>query len=50
MPTRVLDKGPVIRCSEAHRSTAQKQADAACGWGSRDNIREKLDTTPATPE
>ena len=50
IPKRVQDKGPVIRCSEAHRSTTQKLADAACGWGSKDNTQEKLDTTPVTPE
>ena len=50
LPKRVQDKGPVIRCSEAHRSTTQKLADAACGWGSKDNTQEKLDTTPVTPE
>jgi len=33
-----------------HQSTAQKQADAAYGWDSKGNIREKLDTTPVKPE
>ncbi|HFM4508553.1 TPA: carboxymuconolactone decarboxylase family protein [Escherichia coli] len=42
--------GLVIPRSEVHQSTAQKQADAAYGWDSKGNIREKLDTTPVKPE